>query len=63
MARVQADHGRLDLLVNNASAFGQTPDGYPLEDTPSGASPSPCGTRCMRWVCDHISWRRRWLRR
>jgi dehydrogenase/reductase SDR family protein 1 len=34
MARVQADQGRLDLLVNNASAFGQTADGYPLEDTP-----------------------------
>jgi dehydrogenase/reductase SDR family protein 1 len=34
MARIRADHGRLDLLVNNASAFGQTPDGYPLEDTP-----------------------------
>lgn len=34
IARIQADYGRLDLLVNNASAFGQTADGYPLEDTP-----------------------------
>jgi dehydrogenase/reductase SDR family member 1 len=34
MARISADQGRLDLLVNNASAFGQTADGYPLEDTP-----------------------------
>ncbi len=34
MARIDAEQGRLDLLVNNASAFGQTADGYPLEDTP-----------------------------
>jgi len=34
VARIRADYGRLDLLVNNASAFGQTADGYPLEDTP-----------------------------
>ena len=26
--------GRLDVLVNNASAFGPTDDGYPLEDVP-----------------------------
>lgn len=25
---------RLDILVNNATAFGDTPDGYPLDDVP-----------------------------
>jgi dehydrogenase/reductase SDR family protein 1 len=34
IARIDAEQGRLDLLVNTASAFGQTADGYPLEDTP-----------------------------
>jgi len=29
--RIDSEHGRLDLLVNNAAAFGDTPDGYPKE--------------------------------
>src|SRR2546421_5927123 len=37
--RVRRDHGRLDLLVNNASAFGDTADGYPLDAVPFWESP------------------------
>lgn len=29
--RINSEHGRLDLLVNNAAAFGATKDGYPQE--------------------------------
>ena len=32
--RVVQDRARLDILVNNASAFGDTTDGYPLDDVP-----------------------------
>lgn len=39
VARVRDERGRLDLLVNNASAFGQTADGYPLDDTPFWENP------------------------
>ncbi len=32
--RVQADQGRLELLVNNATGFADTPSGYPPEGVP-----------------------------
>ena len=32
--RVLREQGRLDILVNNATAFGDTSDGYPLDDVP-----------------------------
>jgi dehydrogenase/reductase SDR family member 1 len=32
--QVQDEQGRLDVLVNNATSFGATPDGYPQEDVP-----------------------------
>lgn len=34
IARVRNEQGQLDILVNNASAFGQTSDGYPLDEAP-----------------------------
>lgn len=33
-AQVGRDRGRLDLLVNNVSAFGDTADGYPVDGMP-----------------------------
>jgi dehydrogenase/reductase SDR family protein 1 len=32
--RIIDEEGSLDVLVNNATAFGSTPDGYPLDDVP-----------------------------
>jgi dehydrogenase/reductase SDR family member 1 len=32
--QVQDEQGWLDVLVNNATSFGATPDGYPQEDVP-----------------------------
>lgn len=32
--QIAETEGRLDVLVNNASAFGATEDGYPLDDVP-----------------------------
>lgn len=38
--RIRAEQGRLDLLVNNVSAFGDTADGYPLDDVPFWEHPA-----------------------
>jgi dehydrogenase/reductase SDR family protein 1 len=32
--RILREQDRLDILVNNATAFGDTSDGYPLDDVP-----------------------------
>jgi dehydrogenase/reductase SDR family member 1 len=32
--RITAEQGRLDILVNNATSFGDSATGYPLEDVP-----------------------------
>jgi dehydrogenase/reductase SDR family member 1 len=39
-AQVRREHGRLDVLVNNASAFGDTADGYPVDGVPFWQAPT-----------------------
>jgi dehydrogenase/reductase SDR family member 1 len=37
--QVQDEQGKLDVLVNNVTSFGATPDGYPLDEVPFWESP------------------------